>query len=35
MSQARFMRVLSEREIPLHYGMDDLEDDLRTLHTLS
>ncbi len=33
-SQAAFMRVLAEREIPLHYGVEELEQDLRTLDAL-
>ncbi len=30
-SQAAFMRVLNEREVPLHYGVEELEQELRTL----
>lgn len=33
-SQARFMRILAERRIPLHYEVGDLEADLRTLEDL-
>ena len=32
--QAQFMKLLGSRRIPLHYGLDDFEDDLRTLQDL-
>ena len=32
--QAQFMKLLGGRRIPLHYGVDDFENDLRTLQDL-
>jgi predicted HTH domain antitoxin len=29
-----FQHILASRRIPLHYGVEDFEDDLRTLDTL-
>ncbi len=29
--QAEFMEELARRKIPLHYGLEELEDDLKTL----
>ena len=34
LAQAAFMRVLAQRQLPLHYGVEDLEADLRTLDAL-
>ena len=31
LSQAAMMRLLSERDISLHYGAEDFEQDMRTL----
>ena len=34
MSQLAFQALLAERQIPIHYGLDELHEDLRTLrHT--
>ena len=35
MTQAGFMRELGKRQIPLNYGPDDLEADLRAVEELS
>ena len=29
-----FQHILASRQIPLHYGVEDYEDDLRTLNSL-
>ena len=34
MHQAAFMKELSSRQIPLHYGIDDFKQDLATLDKL-
>lgn len=34
MNQLQFQRLLASRQIPIHYGVDDLEEDLRTLREL-
>jgi len=34
MPQPDFMRVLAERGLPLHYGVEEFEQDLRTLAEL-
>jgi len=34
MSQAEFLDALYERGVPLHYGVDDLENDAATLRRL-
>jgi predicted HTH domain antitoxin len=34
MDQLAFQAVLSDREIPLHYGVDEFREDLRTLEAL-
>jgi predicted HTH domain antitoxin len=31
MSQLAFQALLAERQIPMHYGLDELHEDLRTL----
>jgi predicted HTH domain antitoxin len=31
MSQLAFQALLAERQIPIHYGLDELHEDLRTL----
>jgi|GEM_PF-846420 predicted HTH domain antitoxin len=35
MSQAEFLRELGRRRIPIHYGQEDLTDDLQTVDALS
>ncbi len=35
LSQAHFMRLLAQRGISLHYSVDDLDADLRTLEDLN
>ena len=32
--QLQFQALLAEREIPLHYGVEDLEEDIQTLKRL-
>lgn len=32
--QIEFQRELAKRDIPIHYGMEELEQDLRTLELL-
>ncbi len=34
MAQEPFMVLLAQRRIPLHYGVEDLEQDLKTLDSL-
>jgi len=34
MSQLQFQHLLSSRQIPVHYDIDDFEEDLRTLKEL-
>lgn len=34
LSQYRFQHLLASREIPIHYGVEDLEQDLATLDML-
>ena len=34
LNQAEFMRELGKRQIPMHYTVKDLEEDLRTIGTL-
>lgn len=34
MSQLQFQHLLSSRQIPVHYDIDDFEEDLRTLNEL-
>ncbi len=33
MSQIAFQALLAERQIPIHYGVDEFREDLRALHT--
>jgi predicted HTH domain antitoxin len=35
MGQLEFQKILASRSIPIHYGIDDLEADLRTIRTAS
>ncbi len=35
MSQADFLRELGQRRIPIHYGNDELADDLRAVDSLA
>jgi predicted HTH domain antitoxin len=35
MSQFQFQHILASREIPVHYGVDDLEQDLKTLDSMN
>jgi predicted HTH domain antitoxin len=35
MSQADFLRELGQRRIPIHYGSDELADDLRAVDSLA
>ncbi len=35
MSQAEFLRELGRRRIPIHYGQEELIDDLQTVDALS
>ena len=32
MSQLAFQALMAERQIPIHYGVDEFREDLRTLH---
>jgi predicted HTH domain antitoxin len=32
--QLRFQQILGERNIPIHYGIEDFEEDLKTLSKL-
>lgn len=34
MSQLQFQHLLASRQIPVHYGIDDFEHDLKTLQEL-
>ena len=34
MDQLSFQALLAERQIPLHYGVDEFREDIRTLHEL-
>jgi predicted HTH domain antitoxin len=34
MNQREFRHLLASRQIPLHYGVEDFEEDLRTLEEL-
>ncbi|MBM3888510.1 MAG: UPF0175 family protein [Verrucomicrobia bacterium] len=34
LNQAEFLRELGKRGIPMHYDLDDLQDDLRTIDRL-
>jgi len=34
MPQLEFQALLAEREIPVHYGIDEFREDLRTLRDL-
>jgi predicted HTH domain antitoxin len=34
MDQLAFQSVLADREIPVHYGVDEFREDVRTLETL-
>ena len=34
MSQLAFQALLAERQIPIHYGVEEFREDLRTLHKL-
>jgi predicted HTH domain antitoxin len=34
MSQLAFQRLLAERRIPLHYGVEEFDQDLRTLREM-
>ena len=34
MNQLQFQTLLAEREIPVHYGVSEFEQDLHTLHRL-
>lgn len=34
MDQLAFQAVLADRQIPIHYGVDEFREDLRTLETL-
>ena len=33
MNQLEFQRILGSRQIPIHYGVEDFRQDLRTLET--
>ncbi len=33
MNQLEFQRILGSRQIPIHYGLEDLHQDLQTLQT--
>lgn len=35
MSQAEFLRELGRRRIPIHYGQDELKDDLQAVEALA
>jgi len=35
LSQAEFLRELGKRRIPIHYGAEELSEDLRTLESLA
>lgn len=35
LSQGQFMEELSKRKIPIHYGIEDLEEDLNTITSLN
>jgi len=35
MSQADFLRELGRRRIPIHYGQEELDEDLQTVEALS
>ena len=35
LSYPQFMKELGKRKIPLHYGMEELQQDLKTIETLS
>lgn len=35
LSQAEFLRELGRRRIPIHYGIDELKEDLKTVEALS
>jgi predicted HTH domain antitoxin len=35
MSQAEFLRELGRRRIPIHYGQDELKDDLQAVKALA
>jgi predicted HTH domain antitoxin len=32
MSQLAFQALMAERQIPIHYGVDEFREDLQTLH---
>ena len=34
MSQLSFQRLLAERQIPIHYGVEEFDEDLRTLRKM-
>ena len=34
MNRIQFQHLLASRDIPLHYGVEDFEDDLKTLRAL-
>ena len=34
MSQAEFQRLLAQRHVPVHYGPEEFEQDLTTLHEM-
>jgi predicted HTH domain antitoxin len=34
MTHLQFQHILAERQIPIHYGVEELEEDLRTIESL-
>ena len=34
-SRLQFQKILAKRQIPIHYSLEDLEDDVKTLETLN
>jgi predicted HTH domain antitoxin len=34
MTHLAFQQLLAERQIPIHYGVEEFEEDLRTLHRM-
>jgi predicted HTH domain antitoxin len=34
LSHLEFQRLLADRRVPIHYGLDEFEDDLKTLRDL-
>jgi predicted HTH domain antitoxin len=34
MNQLQFMRLLGSRQIPIHYGMEEFQEDLQTLENM-